>query len=437
MFSNLLRVPSQGTLRTRGESAGTPTYLLRLSLGILLLLAAVEVALVGALAVAARLRRGRREEPREGFPWQEQPEIGLESGDARLKLYSGYPNLYEAMFEEIERAEHTIFIETFLWKDDEMGRRFVEALKHKAREGVEVYAIFDGVGNLDRSASFEQAPKGLHWLHYRPFLGPWSFLHPYNLVRSHHKLLAVDGRVAFLGGFGVEDLYRTGWRDTHVRIRGEVVREAEGAFVEFWNRHRTEELSEIFPTREKLIPNSDIVLRYNDPTLGLLPIRGMFVESIDRAESRIYLSSAYFVPIREIREGLMGAAQRGIDVQILLPRESTHALVDWFARCHFGSLLRAGVRIFEYDEHFVFHARSATIDGTWSTAGSANVDSLSLFGLHEINLEVHSERFAAQMEEAFELDKTNAEEVTLEDWKRRPMAAKLLERALAPLRPFS
>lgn len=132
----------------------------------------------------------------------------------------------------------------------------------------------------------------------------------------------------------------------------------------------------------------------------------------------------------------MDAAGRGVDVQVLVPKRSTYALADWLARHHFDELLGAGVRIFEYDERYVIHSKSATVDGVWSTVGSANMDSLSLFELHEINLEVYSKRFAAQLERMFEMDKTVSEEVTLEKWRNRPLHARLVESALAPIRPF-
>jgi cardiolipin synthase len=122
-----------------------------------------------------------------------------------------------------------------------------------------------------------------------------------------------------------------------------------------------------------------------------------------------------------------------VDVQVLIPERSNHALVDWLGRTFMGELLSSGVRIFEYQD-FMIHANTLTVDGVWSTVGSCNVDSLSLFALNEINLEVYSERFASQMEEMFELDKTNARELTLEAWKNRPPYDKVLQWGIAPLR---
>lgn len=421
----------------RGTLAGVLSSFMRAGLKVFLFLAAMEVFLAGVLTMVAKLRSKRREEPRESFPREEQPEIELESSDERFKLYLDYEGLYEAMLEEIEQARHTIFVETFIWKDDEVGRRFMEALARKAREGVEVYATFDGLASLPTSS--ERFPEEVHALRFRPLsvFKPASLLNPYNYVRSHRKILAVDGRVAFLGGFNIGAVYKTGWRDTHMRVRGDLVPEIEEAFTGFWNEQRTRDLPEITLSREERDWNPATVLRINDPTLGLFPIRAMFFGPIKRAKRHIYLTSVYFVPARAIKDALIDAAERGVDVQILIPKQSSYALADWIARRHFDELLRAGVRIFRYDEHFVIHSKTTTIDGIWSTVGSANIDSLSMFGLHEVNLEIYSERFARQMESVFELDKTNAEEVTLEAWENRPLFTRLVEGALAPLRPFA
>ncbi len=120
-------------------------------------------------------------------------------------------------------------------------------------------------------------------------------------------------------------------------------------------------------------------------------------------------------------------------MQVLIPERSNHPLVDWLARSYVGGLLDAGVRIFEYED-FMIHANTATVDGIWSTVGSCNVDTLSLFGLNEINIEVYDERFASQLEGMFELDKTNARELTLKAWKDRPIYDKALQWGIAPLR---
>lgn len=401
-------------------------------LKVFVLLAILEALLLAAIEVFETARRKFwQQPPKEGFPWEEQPEIELESGDEYIKLYPDYGRLYEDMLAEIEQAEEYVFIETFLWQDDEVGQSFVDALARKAQEGVNVYAVFDELANLGRPSSFKDFPEGIHTLRFRSFSGPTDALNPRSLHRDHRKILSVDGRVAFAGGFNIGELY-TRWRGTHFRIRGPQVHEIERAFIGFWNTHRTNGIPEIPPTRRRSW-NPATVFYSNDPYHHTHPIRDLYLRNINKAQERIRITSAYFTPGPSLRVAMMDAVERGVDVQVLIPKYSNHALVDWLARQHLEKLLEAGIRIFEYRD-FMVHAKTATVDGEWSTVGSANLDTLSLFGLHETNLEVYSGRLAENLEEMFELDKTNADELTLEEWRERPLPVKVVEGAFVPLR---
>lgn len=422
---------SQAVSELRGILGGVRGYALRAAAGIV----AVQAAVVAALVILAELRK-RRDTPREGFPWESQPEVRLASRDVWLKLYPQGGELFEAMLAEIELAEREIFVETFIWKDDATGQRFVDALARKAREGVEVYAIFDGLANfLVVSPEFKRFPKEINTLHFRPLANPMSYADPRSIFRDHRKILCVDDRVAFIGGFNIGSLYASGsWRDTHLRIRGSEVLEVENSFIDFWNAHRSPDLPEIDTDRPRAW-NPEAVLHRNDPYLRIFPIRAMYLEAIDRATSHIYLTSAYFLPDRALRAGLVEAARRGVEVQILLPRDSNHPTVDWLSRRHWHELLENGVRIFAY-ENIMIHSKTATIDGLWSTVGTANIDRLSLLQNYEVNLEVYDQSLAEQAERMFELDKTNSVELTLENWTRRPLPAKIAERAIASLEPL-
>jgi cardiolipin synthase len=425
MFSLLRRILAE-------VRAGIST-LRRLGLRVFLALTALQAAIVGVLVAMAEFRK-RRQGPREGFPWEDQSEITMESGEDRLKIYAYGVSLYEAMLDEIEAARQEIFVGTFIWKGDEVGRRFVDALARKAGKGVDVYVVFDGLANVFVPPSFKRFPEKIHRLHFRPLSGPTKILNPRNIFRFHRHMMSVDGRVAFLGGYNIGSLYAVGWRDTHVRVRGDAAREVDNAFVDFWNAHRTEELPRIIPNKERDW-NPAVRVRRNDPYMRIFPIREMYIEAIDRANSHIYLTHAYFVPDRAMKAHLIDAKRRGVDVQLLVPEHSNHVTVDWLARRHFYDLLKNGVRIFLY-RHIMIHSKTATADGFWSTIGSANIDRLSMLGNYELNIEVYSRRLAAQMERMFEMDKTNAREVTLEEWERRPLPAKVVERTLASLSPL-
>src|SRR5215216_6155694 len=405
----------------------------RLGLRVFLALTALQAVIVGVLVALAEFRK-RRQGPREGFPWEDQPEIKIESGEDRLKIYAYGVSLYETMLDEIAAAQDEIFVGTFIWKGDEVGRRFVDALARKADEGVDVYVVFDGLANVFVPPSFKMFPERIHRLHFRPLSGPAKILNPRNVFRFHRHVMSVDGRMAFLGGYNIGSLYAAGWRDTHVRVRGPGAHEVDNDFVDFWNAHRAPDLPELEHSGKRDWSPATVFHR-NDPYMRIFPIRAMYLEAIDRANEHVYLTHAYFIPDRAMRTGLVEAAKRGVDVQVLVPEHSNHVTADWLGRRHFHELLRAGVRIFRY-RHIMIHSKTATIDGVWSTVGSANIDRYSLLGNYEINLEVYSRRYAAQMERMFELDKTNARELTLEEWERRPLPAKIAERALATLSPL-
>ncbi|HVD44031.1 MAG TPA: phospholipase D-like domain-containing protein, partial [Rubrobacter sp.] len=338
-----------------------------LGLRVFLALTALQAVIVGVLVAMAEFRK-RRQGPREGFPWEDQPEIRMESGKDRLKIYAYGVSLYEAMLDEIEAAQGEIFLGTFIWKGDEVGRRFVDALARKAREGVDVYVVFDGLANVFVSPSFKRFPAKIHRLHFRPLSGPAKILNPRNVFRFHRHVMSVDGRVAFLGGYNIGSLYAAGWRDTHIRVRGDAAREVDNAFVDFWNAHRTDELPRIIPN-EKRDWNPTVRVRRNDPYMRIFPIREMYIEAIDRANFHVYLTHAYFVPDRALKAHLIDATKRGVDVQLLVPEQSTPVTVDWLARRHFYDLLKNGVRIFLY-RHIMIHSKTATADGLWSTIGS-------------------------------------------------------------------
>jgi cardiolipin synthase A/B len=161
----------------------------------------------------------------------------------------------------------------------------------------------------------------------------------------------------------------------------------------------------------------------------------MYLEAIDRAQHHIYLTHAYFIPDSAILRALLAAAERGVDVRILLPETSNHIVADWLARGLYTRCLSGGIKLLLYQDAMV-HAKTATIDGMWSTIGTANLDRLSLVGNYEINVEFFNETMAEQMEQIFANDSTNARELTLEEWQQRPLIAKFGEAILSPLRPL-
>jgi cardiolipin synthase A/B len=397
---------------------------------LLIALATAQLALVAAL-VGVDLWRRRVRPPEGRFPRTEPRTASV--GGTEVTTYTHGEELFDAMLQAIRGARKRIFFESYIVKDDSVGQRFKAALVEAAERGVEVHVIYDGFANLVVPPRFLRFPPPVHVLRY-PVMRLGAPLMIRRTGRDHRKILVVDDEVGFIGGYNVGTDYATRWRDTHLRLQGPSVWELENAFIDFWNAHRSGAL----PRLEHSGPapwNTRIRAYRNVPYQLIYPIRAMYLEAIDRATRRIHITQGYFIPDRELADALLAAARRGVQVDILLPEHSNHVIADWLSRGWYSILLRGGVRLWLYRDAMV-HAKTATIDGLWSTVGTANIDRLSLTGNYEINLELIDSTVAAHLENAFANDLGNARRLTAEEWATRPVWAKAAERMLSPLWPL-
>lgn len=390
---------------------------------------AVQTAVAGTLVLIDAVKHRNRAH-RPGFP---HPGVfDARVADSDVTVYTYGEDLYRDMLAAIHGAKRSIFLETFIWKDDATGRRFKEALADAAERGIEVYVVYDGFANLVVPRSFYRFHPGIHVYRF-PVLRPSRLFTPLRSAGlDHRKILVVDDETGFVGGYNIGDLYATEWRDTHVRITGPSVWDLRQAFVGVWNTVTAD------PGIPHLPPQAwDPHIRAvnNIPSHLVYPIRGVYLDAINRAQHHIYITTAYFIPDQQILQALLSASKRGVDVRIILPEDSNHVLSDWLSRGFYTSMLRAGVTVLLY-RNAMIHAKTATIDGHWSTVGTANIDRLSLTGNYETNLEIHDEALAADMERIFGVDSANCRELTLDDWSERHFAAPISETILIPLRPF-
>ena len=372
--------------------------------------------------------RRKRHQPQGGFPHQYLETVKV--GKNKVQLFDYGRELYDAMLAAIDGARESIYLETYIWKSDAVGQAFKDHLARKAAEGVEVYVIFDDFANIVVPGKFKVFPSNINVLRYQAIRSPLQLFDLRRYALDHRKLLIVDGSVGFIGGYNLGALYATRWRDTHLRIQGQAAADLAQSFVDFWNLHNH--------------PSRRIQRHYArcfDPLINTretnamrltFPIRDMYIEAINRAEHHVLLTDAYFVPDRVLLGELKDAAARGVDTRVLIPWTSNHIIVDWLTRGFLTECLKAGIRVFGY--RHMLHAKTCTIDGQWSTIGTANLDRLSSVGNYEINVEVYSEKLAQQMEELFERDISNAFELTLDWWLNRSWYMKLSERILTPLR---
>ncbi|WP_425450774.1 phospholipase D-like domain-containing protein [Xylanimonas oleitrophica] len=396
-----------------------------------LVAAAVPVA-TGAALMVADMFRTRRHPLDKPFPTADPVDNTV--GATTTTVYTYGDDLYEAMLEAIRGARRYVFFETYIWKGDEVGARFREALSEAAARGVDVYVVYDGFANLVVPSSFFRFGPDIRVLRF-PWVRPGVLLSPVRESgRDHRKILVVDDEVGFVGGYNIGSLYARHWRDTHLRLQGPAVWELRNAFVDFWNRWRTPQLPVLQDVGSTAwLPQ--LRAARNAPSDLVFPIRNIYLDAIDRATSHVQITQAYFIPDREILAALLGAARRGVDVRVLVPERSNHVVADWLARGHYATLLRGGVRIFLYTGAMI-HAKTATIDGRWSTVGTANIDRLSLTGNYEINLEIVDPDVAATLERVFEMDLGNSRELTLDAWESRSRLNKVGERLVSPLAPL-
>ena len=392
---------------------------------------AAVVAVVASLMAITKVRVLTRATRGDGFPTT--PPMPCPVGeDTTITTYTFGEDLYDDMLSAIAGAQERILFETFIIKGDEVGRRFKRALIQAAERGVDVRVVYDGFANLVVRPSFLRFPPPVQVLRYPVFPG-WQFFNPRRWGRDHRKILVVDDTAAFVGGYNIGAEYATQWRDTHVKVEGSSVWDLDNAFVDFWNLSARR--SQMMKDHGSPSWDPHVRAHRNIPRQLVFPVRGMYLEAIDRAVDHVYLTAAYFIPDHDILKALKDACARGVDVRILVPEVSNHVVADWLSRGFYGELLKDGVRIFRYRDAMV-HAKTATIDGRWSTVGTANIDRLSLTGNYEINLEIHDDTLAEHMEAIFRTDLGNAQELTRQEWEGRTFVARVYEAILAPLRPL-
>ena len=400
----------------------------------LLAIFGAQVAIaIGMSLVDSYRRRGKKPKP---FPVSPAQTVTI--GDGSVTTYTFGKDLYDDMLAAINGAKRQILFETYIWKGDDIGERFKTALIRAGERGVEVYCIYDGFANLVVSPVFKRFPPNMKVLRYPVYSAGWRFFDLRRYGRGHRKILVVDDDTGFVGGYNVGSAYETEWRDTHFRITGAGVWDLKRAFADFWNlnrrrRLRASERPLLLETASTWEPR--IRFQRNVPRLWMFPIRSMYIEAINRASKNVWITTAYFLPDQDFVDAMKDAARRGVDVRLLLPLKSNHIVADWISRGYFSQLLEAGVRVLRYRDAMV-HAKTATVDGTWTTVGTANIDRLSLQGNYEINVEVIDESLAKTLEEIFTIDESNCLPLSRNEWEARDLHRKWTEFVLAPLRPL-
>jgi cardiolipin synthase len=356
-------------------------------------------------------------------------------GGNAIRLLKDAKDNYPAWLDAINNARHRIFFESYIIEDDREGERFAEALAEKAREGVQVYLVYDWAGGfLKTSRRFWNRLRS-QGIQVRCF-NPPKLNSPLGwLTRNHRKSLLVDQSVAFVSGLCVACAWAGDaqkgiepWRDTGIEIRGPAVLEVARAFSRTWASIGDPLPAGVIEFDNESVPDQgEVNLRViaTEPeTAGMFRL-DQLVSAI--ARSRLYLSDAYFAGTTAYVQALVSAARDGVDVRLLLPGTSDIAIVSPLSRVGYRPLLEGGVRIYEWNGTMM-HAKTAVADGKWARIGSTNLNLISWTGNWELDVAIEDENFAHQMEEMFLDDLSGATEIVLRERRVVRQAADVHER---------
>lgn len=366
----------------------------------------------------------------------------LVAGNEARLLVDG-PASYQVIFRAIGAARDHVNIETYILESDEVGEKLSALLIEKQSRGVQVNLLYDAVGSLGTSAAFFERLRagGVQVCEFNPLVPGRRGVSDPN-QRDHRKQVIVDGRIAVSGGINFSSVYSSGsaigrsekpasvergWRDTNIELRGPAVAQFQELFLASWEKQNCPALvpRDYYP---KLSNQGDKVVRVvgssRDDERGLMYLS--LLSAIQESRQSVYITMAYFVPDAEIRRALADAARRGVEVKLVLPGFSDSWVVFHAGRAHYTELLSAGVEIYEL-RGALLHAKTAVIDGVWSTVGSTNLDWRSFLHNDELNTIVLGPEFGRASTRMFQADVRDTTRVDLTRWQDRGVADRVKE----------
>lgn len=363
---------------------------------------------------------------------------GLSRSDIRagneVSVLVGTEATYAAMLDAIAHARDHIHIEYYIFRPDKTGRVFLAALEAAAKRGVRVRLLYDGFGSVGLGPACRALKQAGG--HARPFfpLDPIRRAATINL-RNHRKLMVIDGSLGFCGGINIGDLF-VPWRDLHFRVVGPAAADLQRIFVEDWYFAARQDLSSpaFFPELPRT-GGSIVQVVESGPDERVESVHRVLFSAIASARRTVWIATPYFVPDRAILVALQTAAMRGIDVKLIVPRESNHRVTFHAGRSFYDELLSAGVHIHEYVGGML-HTKAMVVDGRFATVGSANLDVRSFRLNFELALLLYDHEIVTNLARILEEDLAKSEQVNLSVWRQRPLHTRIKEglgRLFSPL----
>lgn len=407
----------------------------------LLALAALLIAVIILALVVWSIKKRRHPtlwiHDNEGIPTVIPSIAGLTHSDVvagnKIDLLQN-GEFFKELIRSMEKARETINFETFLWRHGKLSGELVDVLCRKAKEGVEVRLLLDGSGGKGIGKDEKKC-----MLDANITVEVFNRMHVGNVGRlnhrDHRKIVVIDGKVGFIGGHCIVDSWmgqaedRKHFRDISAKVEGPIVNRIQSAFSENWIEETGEVIAgtKFFP---ELVTKgtSSTHLAYTSPAGSSSSVELLHYIAIDAARKQILIQNPYFLPDPEAIKMLERAVERGVVVKVMLPAEEAtdNALVQHASHHHFGTLLKRGIRIFEY-QRTLLHQKVMTVDHIWSAVGSTNFDDRSFEVNDEISMGIIDAGIAGELEKIFEQDERYAKERFFDEWAKRPLWHKLID----------
>ncbi|KIL52173.1 cardiolipin synthase [Jeotgalibacillus soli] len=364
--------------------------------------------------------------------------------DNDVKIFIDGHKKFDALFKDIEEAKNHVHLQTYILRRDNLGKRLMTLLLKKAKQGVKVRVLYDDMGSRGMTKRYFKELRAAGGEVEAFFPSNVPIINPRLNFRNHRKLVIIDGRVGYIGGFNVGDEYlgldkRFGyWRDTHLRVEGSSVHPIQTRFILDWNqasyRHDIEYAEHLFPA----IPRKGEVAMQivsSGPDSEWEQIKNGYIKLITNAKEYIYIQTPYFIPDASLLDSLRIAALSGVDVRIMIPNKPDHMFVYWATYSYVGELMKAGARIYIYDNGFI-HAKTLVADDEAASVGTANIDLRSFRLNFEVNAFIYDKGTASKLGQIFRDDMKLSTELTDELYQSRSLYIRFKEsisRLLSPI----
>lgn len=360
-----------------------------------------------------------------------------------VKIYTNGEDKFKDLFNDIREAQSFIHIEYYIFRYDELGKSLIKELREKVKDGVEVRFVIDGMGSkkITKKIIREIESYGIKISVFFP--GVLPHINMRINYRNHRKIVVIDGKIGYVGGFNVGDEYVNKgkqfkfWRDTHIRIRGEAVSELNKRFILDWDYASGEKMGNM----SMYFPNIDVIGDVGIQIVSSGPdhmeeyIKNSYMKIINNAKNYVYIQTPYLVPDSPMMEAIKISALSGVDVRIIVPGAPDHFFMEWMLSANIGLLIEYGVKIYRYDNGFI-HAKTIVADGEVCSIGTANLDIRSFKLNFEVNAFIYNEKVAKEQENIFLEDQLKSKLVIKEEYDKRSRNLKIKEsliRLLAPI----